>query len=145
VEGEAPDDGVEVVPLFEDADAVVEEGFVLQFPEDEGDVEEVLVEDVLCFQVVVDLLVAARTQDVVEGFSLGGGLDEGDREGRLGCGFGDDEAVAAGVGGVEAEGAFLGEVELALEGGGAVGVEGEIDNLGLFVVLEGDGAFGDID
>jgi hypothetical protein len=70
VEGEAPDDGVEVVPLFEYADAVVEESLILEFPEDEAYVKQIVIEYILSSKELIYLLIAARSKDVVEGLSL---------------------------------------------------------------------------
>jgi hypothetical protein len=70
MEGKAPNDGVEVVPLFEYADAIVEESLILEFPEDETYVKQIVIEYILSPKELVDLLIAARTKDVIEGLGL---------------------------------------------------------------------------
>jgi hypothetical protein len=59
VEGEGPNDGVEVVPLFEYVNALGIKLFVFEFPEDEFEVEDVAVEYVLVREVLQDDFVYA--------------------------------------------------------------------------------------
>ena len=122
MEGEAPDDGVEVVACFEYGEYFSEEVFVFEFPEDESEIELVLVEYIFVSEEVVDLFIGAGAEDVVECFCGGGGFCGEDGGGGPGLGVGDDGFVFAGVGGVEGEGAGEGEVELSFEGVGGVGL-----------------------
>ena len=58
---ETPDDRIEVISLFEDSNAVLEEFFVSQFPKNEPNVKSILIKNVLRFEVSIDLFVTIRT------------------------------------------------------------------------------------
>lgn len=58
---ETPDNRMEIISLFEDSNAVLEEFFVSKFPKNEPKIENILIKNVLRFKVSIDLFVTIRT------------------------------------------------------------------------------------
>lgn len=65
--GKAPHCGMIVLSFLEDFDYFIEELSVFQFPEDQIEVEDIVIKDILGFYEGKDVLVASRTKNIVQG------------------------------------------------------------------------------
>lgn len=61
IDSETPDNRMEIISLFEDSDAILEEFSVSKFPKNETKIENVLVENILRFKVSIHLNFTAWT------------------------------------------------------------------------------------
>lgn len=144
-EGKAPDFGLIEVPFPEDLQALVVELLVLEFPHDGPEVKLVAVKDVLARQKLIDFLVGARLQDVIQGLLLVHSLSASHHHWLYLAALRHDHPVSAGVGWVHSVLALLWEVKLSLKCQGAVGADGNVADLGLLMVSQRNSSLGNID
>lgn len=118
--------------------------FVLEHPQNFIRLEDVAVEDVAFLNELNYLGLITRTQNVTEGLELVDGEVGLDSNRGLQSGLTDDGATAAGITRVDGEITLSGGIEEALKGNRGESVDRDIGDLGVFVALQRNGSFGNI-